>query len=60
MQYQVNQINDKLAESGIFISVFLVFAMIIFEKQKCIFLNLIYIYIYIYILKHRLSHLAKF
>ena len=49
MQYQVNQINDKLAESGIFISVFLVFAMIIFEKQKCIFLNLIYIYIYIYI-----------
>ena len=38
----LNQVNDKLAESRIFISMFLVFAMIIFRKQKCVFLNLIY------------------
>ena len=48
-----NQVNDKLAESRIFISIFLVSAMIIFRKQKCVFLNLIYL------LKHRLLHLTK-
>ena len=38
----LNQVNDKLAESRIFISMFLVFALIIFRKQKWVFLNLIY------------------
>ena len=37
-----NQVNEKLSESGIFISILLIFAMIIFLKQKSVLLNLIY------------------
>ena len=49
-----NQVSDKMAEPGVFISLFLIFMKIIFRKQKCIFLNLVYLS------KHGFLHLTQF